>query len=59
MERDNNENKVAHYRKSKQYDYQIISQMARNFLAIPATSAPSACVSRGSGLITKKRNNLE
>jgi hypothetical protein len=59
MERDNNENKVAYYWKSKQYDYQIISQMARDFLAIPATSAPSERVfSRGSDLITKKRNRI-
>jgi len=41
MERDNNENKVAQYWRSKQYDYKLISQMARDFLAIPATSAPS------------------
>jgi hypothetical protein len=59
MERDDDENKVAHYWRSKEYDYELISQMARDFLAIPATSASSERVfSRGSDLITKKRNRL-
>jgi hypothetical protein len=59
MERDNNEKAVAHYWKSKQYDYQLISQMARDFLAIPATSAPSERVfSRGTDLTTKERNRI-
>lgn len=59
MERDNDENKVAYYWRSKQYDYEIVRQMARDFLAIPATSAPAEGVfSRGSDLITKKRNRI-
>jgi hypothetical protein len=59
IERDDDENKIAHYWRSKQYDYELISQMVRDFLAIPVTSASSKRVfSRGSDLITKKHNQL-
>jgi hypothetical protein len=59
MERDDDENKIAHYWRSKQYDYELISQMARDSLAIPATSTSSKHVfSRGSDLIKEKCNQL-
>ena len=44
---------------SRAYDYPIMSQMARDYLAIPATSAASERVfSNGGDIITKKRNRL-
>ena len=44
---------------SKAYDYPIMSQMAKDYLAIPATSAASERVfSNASDIITKKRNRL-
>jgi hypothetical protein len=47
------------YWKAKQYDFPILAAMARDYLAIPATSAPSECVfSTGGDIITKKRNRL-
>ena len=47
------------YWKAKQFDLPIISKIARDFLAIPATSATSECVfSVGSDVVTKKRNRL-
>ena len=37
----------------------VLSQMAQDFLAIPATSAPSESMfSQASDIITKKRNRL-
>jgi hypothetical protein len=45
--------------KLKQFDFPIVSQMARDHLAIPAMSAPSEYVfSVGGDIITKKRNRL-
>lgn len=39
--------------------YPIVAQIARDYLAIPATSAASERVfSNGSDIITKKRNRL-
>jgi hypothetical protein len=56
MERETN---IYQYWQAKQYEFPIISKIAADFLAIPATSAPSKCVfSVGSDIITKKRNRL-
>lgn len=50
---------VLKYWAAKQYEYPIISQMARDYLAIPATSAPSERVfSQGDDFLTKKRNRM-
>jgi len=50
---------IYQYWKSKQYDFPIISRIARDFLAIPATLAPLECVfSTGSDVVTRKRNKL-
>ena len=44
---------------SKEYEYPIIARIARDYLAIPATSATSKSVfSIGGDIITKKRNEL-
>jgi hypothetical protein len=44
---------------SKKYEFPIVAQIARDHLAIPATSAASESVfSVGSDIITKKRNRL-
>ena len=41
---------------SKEYEYPIIARIARDYLAIPATSATSKSVfSIGGDIITKKR----
>jgi hypothetical protein len=53
------ETDVYQYWKAKQFEFPIISKLARDFLAIPATSASSECVfSVGSDVVTKKRNRL-
>jgi hypothetical protein len=53
------ETNIYHYWKAKQYDFPIISRIARDFLAIPTTSALSKCVfSIRSDVVTKKRNRL-
>jgi hypothetical protein len=50
---------IYQYWKSKQYDYPIIAQIARDYLAMPATSSPSEVVfSQGGDVVTKKRNRL-
>jgi hypothetical protein len=50
---------IHHFWKAKQFEFPIISKIAGDFLAIPATSAPSECVfSIGSDVVTKKRNRL-
>jgi hypothetical protein len=50
---------VTMFWRSKEFDYPIVAQMARDFLAIPATSAASERVfSQGGDLITKKRNRI-
>ena len=50
---------IYDYWKVKQYKFPIIARISRDFLAIPATSAPSECIfSGGSDLITKKRARL-
>jgi hypothetical protein len=50
---------ILKYWASKEYEFPIVARMARDHLAIPATSAPSECVfSVGSDIITKKRNRL-
>ena len=50
---------ILRYWASKEYEFPIVARMARDHLAIPATSAPSECVfSIGSDIITKKRNRL-
>jgi hypothetical protein len=47
------------YWKAKQYNFPIIARIARDYLAIPATSALSESVfSQGSDVVTKKRNRL-
>ena len=56
MPRDTN---IYTYWKAKQYDFPIIARIARDYLAIPATSAPSERVfSHGGDVVTKKRNRL-
>jgi hypothetical protein len=53
------ETNIYQYWKAKQYDFPIISRIAKDFLAIPATSALSECVfSIRSDVVTKKRNRL-
>jgi hypothetical protein len=53
------ETNIYHFWKAKQFEFPIISKIAGDFLAIPATSAPSKCVfSVGSDIVTKKRNRL-
>jgi hypothetical protein len=53
------ETNIYLYWKAKQYDYPIISRIAADYLAIPATSAPLESVfSIGSDVVTKKRNKL-
>ena len=53
------ETNIYQYWKAKQFEYPIISKIAKDFLAIPATSALSECVfSSGSDVVTKKRNRL-
>ncbi|KFY05160.1 hypothetical protein V491_09190 [Pseudogymnoascus sp. VKM F-3775] len=50
---------IFKYWSAKQYQYPIVAQVARDHLAIPATSAPSERVfSNGSDIIIKKRNKL-
>jgi hypothetical protein len=50
---------ILRYWASKEYEFPIIARMARDHLAIPATSVPSECVfSSGGDIITKKRNRL-
>jgi hypothetical protein len=47
------------YMQSKIYDFPIITQIARDYMAIPATSAPSERVfSLAGNLITKKRTKI-
>ena len=44
---------------SKQYQYPILATIARDYLAIPATSAASECVfSVGGDIVIKKWNRL-
>jgi hypothetical protein len=53
------ETDILKYWASKEYEFPTISRIARDHLAIPATSAPSECVfSVGADIITKKRNRL-
>jgi hypothetical protein len=53
------ETNIYNFWKAKQFEFPIISKIAGDFLAIPATSAPSECVfSVGSDIVTKKRNRL-
>jgi hypothetical protein len=53
------ETNIYHYWKAKQFEFPIISKIAGDFLAIPATSAPLECVfSISSDVVTKKRNRL-
>jgi hAT family C-terminal dimerisation region len=50
---------IFKYWASKEYEFPIIARIARDYLAIPATSAASECVfSVGGDIITKKRNRL-
>jgi hAT family C-terminal dimerisation region len=50
---------IYQYWKAKQYDYPIIARIAKDYLPIPATSAPFECVfSQGGDVVTKKRNRL-
>ena len=53
------ETDIYQYQKAKQYDFPIISRIAKDFLAIPATLALLECVfGIGSDVVTKKRNRL-
>jgi hAT family C-terminal dimerisation region len=50
---------IFKYWASKEYEFPIIAQIARDHLAIPTTSAALECVfSVGSDIVTKKRNRL-
>ena len=50
---------ILKYWAAKQYQYPVVAKIARDYLAIPATSAASERVfSNGSDIITKKRNRL-
>lgn len=50
---------IYQYWKAKQYDYLVIARIAKDYLPIPATSAPSERVfSQGGDIVTKKRNKL-
>jgi len=50
---------ILKYWQGKEYEFPTIARMARDHLAIPATSALSECVfSIGSDIVTKKRNRL-
>ena len=50
---------ILRFWKSREVDYPILAQMARDYLAIPATSAASERVfSQGGDIVTKKRNRL-
>jgi hypothetical protein len=50
---------ILQYWASKEYKFPIIARIARDHLAMPATSALSECVfSIGGDIITKKRNRL-
>ena len=56
MQRDTN---ILRYWASKEYEFLIVARIARDHLAILATSAPSEYVfSVSSDIITKKRNRL-
>ncbi|KFZ23264.1 hypothetical protein V502_02249 [Pseudogymnoascus sp. VKM F-4520 (FW-2644)] len=56
---DKPETNILKYWQAKQYQYPIIAQIARDYLAIPATSAASERVfSQGADIVTKKRNRL-
>lgn len=47
------------YMVSKEYDFPLICQMANDFLAIPATSAPSERVfSMAGNLLSKRRSRI-
>jgi hypothetical protein len=53
------ETNIRRFWKTKQFEFPTISKIAGDFLAIPATSAPSECVfSIGSDVVTRKRNRL-
>jgi hypothetical protein len=50
---------ILRYWASKEYEFPIIARIARDHLAIPATSvALESVFSIGSDIITKKRNRL-
>ena len=50
---------ILKYWQSKQYQYPIIARIAKDHLAIPATSAESERLFSVSGdIVTKKRNRL-
>ena len=50
---------IYQYQKAKQFDFPIISKIAKDYLAIPATLALLECVFSVSGdVVTKKRNRL-
>ena len=50
---------ILSYLQAREQEFPIISQIARDHLAIPSTSAASECVfSCSSDLISKKRNQL-
>ena len=56
MKQDTN---IFKYWISKEHKFSIIAWIARDHLAIPATSAASECVfSVGGDIVTKKRNRL-
>jgi hypothetical protein len=56
MKQDTN---ILRYWASKEYEFPIIARIARDHLAIPATSAASKSVfSIGSDIVTKNRNRL-
>jgi hypothetical protein len=53
------ETDIYQYWKAKQFEYPIVSKLAKDYLSIPATSALLECVfSNGGDIVTKKRNQL-
>jgi hypothetical protein len=56
VDRDTN---ILKYWQAKQYQYPVISRIAQDYLAIPASSAASERIfSVGGDIVTKKRNRL-
>ena len=50
---------ILKYWASKQYEYPVLAAIAKDHLAVPATSADSERVfSVGGDIVTKKRNRL-
>ena len=50
---------IYQYQKAKQFDYPTLARIAKDYLVVLATLAPSECVfSQGANIVSKKRNKL-